>query len=149
MPTNDFVSDWQEAPIRTVGAFDPRLFTDVADPFIGAGGCVTGFARPAALETAGVNVLPAPEERTKQDDLFSRRGGIRNGSAFYFHSEVLAWTISRTIIEFRFHTYEVKKCFFMSGGSKPTLQGPGKDTESTTEKRSGEGKFDSGKLDIR
>jgi hypothetical protein len=73
MPADHFVGDLKEAAIGAIRAFDSRFFTDATNPFIGAGGRVAGFPGLSALETAGINILPAPEQRSKQLYLGSRR----------------------------------------------------------------------------
>jgi hypothetical protein len=76
VPTNHFISNLKKAAVWTIGAFDSRLFTDPTNPFIGACRRITGFPGLLALETAGINILPAPEKRSKQFYLGSGRGMI-------------------------------------------------------------------------
>jgi len=66
MPADHFIRDLKEAAIGTIRAFDSQLFADAANPFIRASGSVAGFAGLPTLETAGINILPAPEKRSKQ-----------------------------------------------------------------------------------
>ena len=76
MPADHFIRDWKKAALKTIRAFDARLLTDTGNPFIGAGGRITGLPGFPALETAGINVFPAPEKRSKQRDLGGGRGLI-------------------------------------------------------------------------
>src|SRR5882724_1297015 len=66
MPADHVVSDRKKAPIGTVRAFDSRLLTDTTNPFIRAGGRITGFPGLSALEAAGINILSPAKERSKQ-----------------------------------------------------------------------------------
>src|SRR5260370_28893901 len=66
MPADHLVRYLQKAAIGTIRAFDSWLFTHAANPFIGAGGRITGFPGFSALETSGVYILPAPKKRSKQ-----------------------------------------------------------------------------------
>jgi hypothetical protein len=72
MPANHFVGDLKKSAIGTIRAFDPRLFTYPANPFIGAGRRIPGFAGLSALETARIDILPAAEQGSKQLYLGSR-----------------------------------------------------------------------------
>lgn len=49
-------------------AFDARFFTKTSLPFMAANGRVARQA-PTADESPGVDVLPAPKERSEQGDL--------------------------------------------------------------------------------
>ena len=82
MPADHFVSDLKKAAIGTIRAFDSRLFADAANPFIGAGRRIAGFPGPPALESPGINILSAPEKRSKQLYLGSRWRMIRNRGAW-------------------------------------------------------------------
>jgi hypothetical protein len=62
MPADYLVSDRQKATIKTIRAFDSRLFADAANPLIRAGRRITGPPGIPALEAAGINILPAPEK---------------------------------------------------------------------------------------
>jgi hypothetical protein len=62
MPADDFVGDLKKPAIWTIGAFDARLFTNAANPFIGAGRRVAGLPGLPALETAGIDILSASEK---------------------------------------------------------------------------------------
>ena len=62
MPADDGIRDREKTTIGTVRAFDLRFLTNATHPFIGAGGGITGFAGLSALETAGIDILSAPEE---------------------------------------------------------------------------------------
>ncbi len=73
VPPDDVVGDGKEAPVGTVATLDTRLLADPANPLVRTGRGIAGLARPAALEPARVDVLPASEQRTEQSDLLARR----------------------------------------------------------------------------
>jgi hypothetical protein len=87
MPADHLVSDREKAAIGAIRAFDARLFADTRDPLICTGWRVASLSRLSAFETSGIDIIPAPEKRSKQFDLGGRRrlvcdcgaGGIRNG----------------------------------------------------------------------
>ena len=68
MPVDYLISNGEKAPIGAIRTFDPGLFAETRDPFIGAGGRVAGLARLSTLESPGIDILPPPEKRTKQSD---------------------------------------------------------------------------------
>src|SRR5918996_6163990 len=55
--------------MRTLGAFDARLFADAANPFVGARGGIAGLAGLPALEPPRIHILTTAEQRTEQRDL--------------------------------------------------------------------------------
>jgi len=69
VPPDCLVGHWHKPAVGTGGAFDLGLVTDAADPLVPARRHVAGLAGPAALEPAGINVVPAPEQRLEQRDL--------------------------------------------------------------------------------
>src|SRR5260221_9764937 len=87
MPGDHFVGDGQKAAVRTISAFDSRLFTNATNPFITAGRRITGFPGPPALETARIHILPAPEKRSEQ-------GYLRGGRGNSFEISALRWNFS-------------------------------------------------------
>ena len=66
LAVDHFIGDLKKSAIGTIRAFDPRLFTYPANPFIGAGRRIAGFAGLSALETARIDILPAAEQGSKQ-----------------------------------------------------------------------------------
>ena len=74
MPANDFIRDAKKALIWTIRAFDPWLLAHAANPFVPAGGLVTGAAGLPALETPGIHVVSSAKERAEQCNLGGGRG---------------------------------------------------------------------------
>jgi hypothetical protein len=65
MPADGFVGNRKEAAIGAIRAFNSGLFTDAANPFIGARWSIAGFASPVVLKPARINVFPATKKRAK------------------------------------------------------------------------------------
>src|SRR5258708_40281675 len=83
MPADHLVSYLQKAAIGTIRAFDSWLFTDAANPFIGAGRRITGFPGFSALETPGIYILSAPKKRSKQLYLGGGRRIVWDGEVLW------------------------------------------------------------------
>src|SRR5206468_7772165 len=65
VPTNNFIGDSKEGLVWTIAPFDPRLFADPADPFVGAGRLVAGSASATAFEPQRIDVFATPEQRAE------------------------------------------------------------------------------------
>ena len=70
---NDFIGNRKEAPVRTFGAFDARLFAYTAYPLVAAGRSITAAASLAILESPRINVVSPAEERSEQGNFFFGR----------------------------------------------------------------------------
>jgi len=62
MLSDDVISHRQEGAVRAVGALDPGLFANAANPFVATGRGVSRAAGFAALEAAWIDVFTASEE---------------------------------------------------------------------------------------
>ncbi len=82
MPTNCFIGDGKEASLRAIGALDLGLLADARRPLVGASGLITAFSALAALEPAGINVLPTAEKRAEQGNLSPRWRTMMDGNVF-------------------------------------------------------------------
>jgi hypothetical protein len=69
VPSNYVIRQGEKAAVGTLAAFDPGLFADSSDPFIGARGCVARFAGLPAFESARVDVFTATKKRAEECDL--------------------------------------------------------------------------------
>ena len=58
--------------MRTLRAFDFRLFAYTLDPFMGACGSIPGFPGLAALKAPWINIVATAEERPEECDLVLR-----------------------------------------------------------------------------
>jgi hypothetical protein len=70
MGSNQFIGDRKKPTMATIGALDTRLIAQPADPFITAGGRVSGFARATTFETTWIDIFAAAEQGTKQPYFF-------------------------------------------------------------------------------
>ena len=55
--------------MRTLGALDPRLLANAADPFVRAGRSISRLACLSALEATRVDILATAEQRSEQRNL--------------------------------------------------------------------------------
>ena len=62
VPANDIVGDREKTAVGAVVTLDPGLLADAPDPFIGAGRLIARPAGLAALEAAGMDILPPAKE---------------------------------------------------------------------------------------
>jgi hypothetical protein len=74
MPSNYIICDAEEPAMRAVCALDSGFFADLGNPLIAAGRGVPGFSGSAAFKATWINVIPAPEKRSKKGDLEIGRG---------------------------------------------------------------------------
>jgi len=112
MPGDHFVSDLKKPAIWTIGAFDSWFFTDITNPFIGAGRRIAGFSGLSALKTAGIDILSAPEERSKQLYLGSRWRMVRDRGASRFrngHFLSQALRLVAAVLANRFHAATIRQ----------------------------------------
>jgi len=76
MPPDDFLGHGQPSLVQAFGATDPGLLADASGPLIATGGLIAGFARPATLESPGIDIFPAQKQASEQRDLLIRRRGL-------------------------------------------------------------------------
>ena len=131
MPADHFVGDLKEAAIRAVRAFDLRLFADATNPFIGAGRRVAGLPGFPTLETAGINILPSPEQRSKQLDLGRRRRMVCDRVAGLFQNDCCLRTrlcFAATVLVNGFHAGNIDNSDhsgeFVFGAGSPQFRSP-------------------------
>jgi hypothetical protein len=79
VPADDFVGDGEEALVWALAAFDPGFLANAADPFVAAGGLVSGPACFPAFEAAGIYIFASAEEGTEQFDFCFWRRVLRDG----------------------------------------------------------------------
>jgi len=60
--SDHIIGDREEALIRALRAFDPRLFADASDPFVPAHRGVTGLACLSTLEPARVDIFSSAKQ---------------------------------------------------------------------------------------
>jgi hypothetical protein len=85
VPSDYFVSQWQELLILALRALDSRLLADTSNPFITTGGRVSRFAGFPTFESPRINFFPSTEERTEEPDLGVSRGVLMNEVRFEEH----------------------------------------------------------------
>ena len=73
MPADGFVGNREKAAVGAVRTFNPGLFTNATNPFVGASRRIPGLAGFPALEAKGINVRPSAKQRPKQADLYGGR----------------------------------------------------------------------------
>ena len=73
MPADYVVGNGQKPLMRTISAFDARLFANPSDPLVGAHRRIAGFAGLAALKAARIDIVTSTKKRPEECDLNVRR----------------------------------------------------------------------------
>src|SRR5215472_18932964 len=88
MPADYIVSNRQKPLVRTIGAFDSRLFANPSYPLVRAHRRIPHLAGLATLKSAWIDIITSSEERTEECDLIlGRRELIHNGFVLHLRPE--------------------------------------------------------------
>jgi len=85
VPTNSLVIQRKQMAVRTVCAFDSRLFADTPNPFLAASRRIPRVTCFATYKAASINIRASAKQRTEQRNLFVSGGTIVD-HACRFHS---------------------------------------------------------------
>jgi hypothetical protein len=127
VPPDHFIRDGEEATVRTLRAFDTRLFADAPYPLVGARGGVAGLSRLAALEPTRVYIVASPKERPKQRDLALGRAELIDETHVLIHAAQPGWRCHDRIVpagDQRFNWCMREQRPGYRSGSIPTLLEP-------------------------
>jgi hypothetical protein len=83
------------------------VFRNPTNPFIRAGRCVAGLSGLSTVKTAGINILPAREQNSKQLDLGCWRRLICGRLDEMFRNDLFPWArlpFAATVLVNRFHS---------------------------------------------